>query len=518
MAGIHHITLIARKVQANVDFYAGFLGLRLVKRTGGFEDAAQLHLIYGDAIGSPGTLVTFLVWEDGSPGRVGYGQPSEIALAVPLESIGYWLTRAMTHNVAVTGPAQEFGEPVLRFHDPDGVIVKLVGVRQARTTEPWTGSGIPAESAIRSIHAATVLTEQPEATAQFLQHYFGCDAREQSGTITRLTSPAGDHVDVRDASGFWSSAPGTGTIDHIAFRADDIAAVSTVFDRLIADGADATAIHDRKYFHSIYVREPGGSLLELASDGPGMLLDEPYETLGTKLFIPPHFEAEAENFRIVLPQFGMPGEERFIYRDLPFIHRVHLPEEAEDLTLVLLHGSAGSETSLMPLAAAAAPGARLIGLRGRSTEEGIARWFRRYGPLSFDQADIRSEAEAFNAFVEGAVEAYGLDLDRTVFIGYSNGANLLAAMMQLHPGLVENAVLLRAGKVLEETPGADLSGAKILMVVGEHDVFGAHAAGLEADLRAAGAEIDTLRIDAGHETGPLDIEAVRSWLAGFRAA
>lgn len=110
-SGIHHITLIARKVQANVDFYVGFLGLHLVKRTGGYEDPNQLHLFYGDAAGSPGSLVSFLVWEDGSPGRVGYGQPSEIAFAIPPESIGYWMTRALKFNIQATGPSQEFGEP-----------------------------------------------------------------------------------------------------------------------------------------------------------------------------------------------------------------------------------------------------------------------------------------------------------------------------------------------------------------------------------------------------------------------
>src|SRR5690606_36256654 len=123
--GIHHVTLITRKVQDNVDFYAGFLGLRLVKRTAGYEDANQLHLIYGDALGSPGTLVIFLVWEDGSRGRVGLGQISEISLAIEPASIGFWLTRALAAGIPVEGPAEEFGEPVLRLKDPDGIIVKM---------------------------------------------------------------------------------------------------------------------------------------------------------------------------------------------------------------------------------------------------------------------------------------------------------------------------------------------------------------------------------------------------------
>ena len=120
-SGIHHITLITRKVQANVDFYAGFLGLRIVKQTGGFEDAEQLHLFYGDRSGTPGSLITFLVWEDGAKGRVGHGQVSEIALAIDRTAIGFWLERALRYHVPSEGPVQEFGEPVLRLRDPDGV-------------------------------------------------------------------------------------------------------------------------------------------------------------------------------------------------------------------------------------------------------------------------------------------------------------------------------------------------------------------------------------------------------------
>jgi len=511
--GIHHITLITRKVQANVDFYVGFLGLHLVKRTGGYEDATQLHLFYGDASGTPGSLITFLVWEDGSPGRVGYGQPSEISLAIAPESIGFWLTRALQFNIPTSGPAQEFGEPVLRLHDPDSVIVKLVGTQAIKTRDFWVNSEIPAADAIRRIRGATILTEKPQETCTFLADHFSYTANDHTETITRMVSASSDCIDVRDATGFWSSAPGTGTIDHIAFRAADIPEVTATYDRLMAAGADATALHDRKYFHSIYVREPGGTLFEMATGGPGMLVDETPETLGSKLFIPPRFAEEAENLKVMLPQFGLPKEERFIYRELPFIHRVYRPDHPDGQTLVLLHGSGGNETSLMPLAAKAAPNATLIGLRGRSNEEGSARWFRRFGPLSFDQNDIRSEAEALAAFVEGAVEAYGLDLQETSFFGYSNGANLLVAMMQLHPGIVRKAVLLRATKVLEETPKADLRDAKILAITGDHDLFGAHAPALEAELRNAGADITVKAVSAGHETGSHDIEAVRHWLS-----
>ena len=171
--GIHHVTLITRKVQANVDFYVGFLGLRLVKRTAGYEDTDQLHLIYGDATGSPGTLVTFLVWEDGAPGRVGLGQVSELSLAIDRASIGFWLTRALTAGVPVEGPAEEFGEPVLRLKDPDGIILKLVGTENLRPPDPWTAKGIPPRDAIGPVRAVTILAEDADLTASFLKRHFG---------------------------------------------------------------------------------------------------------------------------------------------------------------------------------------------------------------------------------------------------------------------------------------------------------------------------------------------------------
>ena len=199
-SGIHHITLIARKVQANVDFYVGFLGLRLVKRTGGYEDANQLHLFYGDAEGSPGSLVTFLMWEDGGRGRVGHSQSSEIAFAIRPESIGFWLTRALQFNIAASGPSQEFGEPVLRLKDPDGVIVKLVGTEAVSATAPRNTRDIPEEDAIRRLRGATILTERPEESVRFLKTHFGYSETASSDTIRRLTSASGDSTYMADSA------------------------------------------------------------------------------------------------------------------------------------------------------------------------------------------------------------------------------------------------------------------------------------------------------------------------------
>jgi len=510
-SGIHHLTLITRKVQANVDFYAGFLGLRIVKQTGGFEDAEQLHLFYGDRSGTPGSLITFLVWEDGAKGRVGHGQVSEIALAIDRSSVGFWLERALRYHVQSEGPVQEFGEPVLRLRDPDGVIVKLVG-SDLPANDAWVSGDVPTEHAVRRIRSATILSEQPEQTVSFIERYFGFHSQTKEGTIDRLVSDSGDAIDVRDASGFWPGIPGTGIADHVAFRAATTDDVTTLEKELSKLNSSEVNVHDRKYFTSLYVREPGGTLFEFATDAPGFTVDETVETLGQALFVPPGNEQQADAIRARMPQFGLPGEERVIYRELPFVHRIHQPENPDGTTLILLHGTGGNENDLMPLARLAAPRATLLGVRGRSTEEGIQRWFRRFDLKRFDQNDIRFEAEAFEAFVEGAVAAYRIDPERTAFIGNSNGANLLAAFMRLHPHVVRKAVLLRATDVLEEQPIADLSDASVLLLNGIGDPFGDASGKLEAALRADEAAVDVLSAEGGHGLSDEDVRLTGEWL------
>jgi len=510
-SGLHHITAITRKIQANVDFYCGFLGLRLVKRTGGFEDAAQLHLFYGDATASPGSLVTFLAWEDGSPGRVGHGAASEISFVIRPESIGFWLTRALQFGVPATGPASEFGEPVLRLADPDGIIVKLVGTAAVEAGVTWPVRGIDSGDAITRLRSATLLSEKTSETADFLARHAGFSKSATEGTITRLLGANGQAVDVRDASGFWPAAPGTGAIDHIALRMADRGAVEAEATALRSTGLDMINMHDRKYFYSLYVREPAGGLIELASDGPGFAVDEPQEMLGSRLFIPEHFHLRPDDIVPMLPQFGLPGDVRTVYRDLPFVHRIHEPEIPDGSTLILLHGTGGNEASLLPFGRKIAPRATLIGLRGRSTEEGVARFFRRFGPRDFDQQDIISESEVLAAFIEEAVASYQLDPAKLHFAGYSNGANLLASAMMLHPGLVRNALLLRPVPVLADPPQARLDGIRITIVTGDDDPATIDGEALGAQLEARGADVSLTRVTGNHALSDEDVAVSAAW-------
>ncbi|MEX1235714.1 MAG: VOC family protein [Roseovarius sp.] len=507
ISGLHHVTGITADVQANVDFYVGFLGLKLVKRTGGYADAEQLHLIYGDGLGSPGSLLTFLVWEASGRGRTGIGQVLEVALAVSPASIADWLTRALGAGVPFEGPSREFGEPVLRLRDPDGLIVKLVGVALSTPAPLLAGP--------TRLRGVTVLTDKAGETAEFLTR-FGYRHAERDGLTQRMTSDT-DVVDVRDASGFVPSVAGAGVPDHVAFRAGNAEEIRSLRQSLRDHGP--TEVHDRKYFLSLYVRDPAGILMEYATDGPGMTVDEAPEALGRTLFIPPKEAGRAEDLKAMLPQFSMPGEERFPVRKLPFVHRFNRPEQPDGTTLVLLHGSGGNEADLMPLARRIAPRATLLGVRGRATEEKINRWFRRFDATTFDQADIRREAEAFAAFIEGAIIGYGLDAARLSFLGYSNGANFLAAVMQFHPSAVRHAVLLRGQQVLDPPPAEDLSGAHVLMLDGRAGSYVRDAPRLANDLRARGAKVETRTVSGGHELTGADVTEAADWLGqGFPGA
>ncbi|MET3926481.1 VOC family protein [Devosia sp. 2618] len=512
-SGIHHVTLITADVQANVDFYVGFLGLRLVKRTAGYEDARQLHLFYGDYSATPGSLITFLVWQGGSAGQPGAGQVSELALTIAPNSIGYWLERALRHQVKVEGTGQEFGETVLRLRDPDGVAIKLVGIDLPPLDMPE--NDIAPEHAIRRIRGVTLLSDVQEETVAFMATYFGFHPTGVDGTTQRMISDVGDVLDIRDAAGFWPGAPGAGTADHVAVRAVDAAEVEAVERALRQRNSSPTNLHDRQYFTSLYVREPGGTLIEMASDGPGFTLDEPLETLGTELFMPPD-AADPEAIKVMLPQFGLPGLERVVYREMIYDHRFYTPEAPDGTTMVLLHGTGGDETDLMPLAHRAAPHATLLGLRGRSTEDGTRRWFRGFGPMLFDQKDVRFEATALDAFVVEARAAYGLDSERLVGLGYSNGANFLASAMLLQPGLgIRKAVLLRPVPVLDVVPEADLAGVEVLVIAGERDAYRGKSEELAGILEAAGATVRLEIVPGAHEIANGDAGVIGEWMAGL---
>jgi len=298
--GIHHVTAVSGDAQETVDFYAAVLGLRLVKKTVNFDDPSTYHLYFGDETGSPGTILTFFPFGGGFGGRVGTGQTSATAFSIPDGSVEFWVDRLAGLGVDADEPAERFGETVLPLRDGDGQPIELV--ESDSPIEPWAGGPVPAEHAIRGFYGITLLSARPDATAEVLSR-LGYERAEVAGDRTRFRT-GGDRaavVDVRDPGDAIGGRQGAGTVHHVAFRAPDDDAQFAWRDRLIDDGLHVTGQKDRQYFRSIYFREPGGVLFEVATDGPGFAIDEDLSELGTDLKLPPWLAEDREFLEDRLP-------------------------------------------------------------------------------------------------------------------------------------------------------------------------------------------------------------------------
>ncbi len=292
--GIHHVTGIARDAQQNVDFYAGVLGLRLVKKTVNFDDPSSYHLYYGDEVGSPGSILTFFPWPRARSGRAGVGEVAVTSLAIALRSIGYWLERFVTKGVEHSAPTRRFGEGVIAFKDRDGLQLELVATESANARGYWSGGSVPAEHAIHGVHSVTLWEHSLEVTEQALVSGLGFHKGSTEDTTTRFVigdGGASKIIDVRVVGGFLGPVDGAGTIHHVAFRVENDAAELELRDAVVDLGMHPTPVIDREYFHSVYFREPGGVLFELATDAPGFTIDERLDSLGTSLKLPPQYES-----------------------------------------------------------------------------------------------------------------------------------------------------------------------------------------------------------------------------------
>lgn len=307
--GLHHVTAIAGDPQRNVDFYAGVLGLRLAKTTVNFDDPTTYHFYFGDATGAPGSILTFFPWSDLPRGRAGAGQAASVSLAIPAESMGWWLERLVAAGVPHESPVRRFGEPVITLRDPDGMQVELVGTAGAPVT-PWPAMPVPPEHAVRGLHGTTLWVPASAGTVDVLAGPLGWTEVGRDAGLARFAPPggaAGGVIDLREVGGFPGGRMGVGSIHHVAFRVADDAAQDEVRAAVQRAGLGASPRMDRNYFRSVYFREPGGVLFELATDGPGMLIDEPFDTLGQSLRLPPQYEAMRAELERVLPAIRTPA-------------------------------------------------------------------------------------------------------------------------------------------------------------------------------------------------------------------
>ena len=309
--GIHHITAIAGDPQRNVDFYTEVLGLRLVKLTVNFDDPGTYHFYFGNQRGAPGSILTFFPWVGVRRGTVGNGQVSATTFAVPSGSLDYWRERLARTGTPVEDAGLRFGEPVLRFGDPDGLPLEVIATGHARPDEAWTGSQVAADAAICGFHSATLAEEGYEKTVDLLQRVMGFRLIGSEGNRFRYRAAdgeAGAIVDVICAPDGKYGRLGSGTVHHIAWRTPDDTQQLAWRETLVDGGYNVSPVMDRTYFHSIYYREPGGILFEIATDPPGFAFDEPLEHLGERLMLPPQVEPHRSTLEQALPRLMLPHQ------------------------------------------------------------------------------------------------------------------------------------------------------------------------------------------------------------------
>src|SRR5215469_1392791 len=307
--GLHHVTAIAGEPQTNINFYTGVLGLRLVKRTVNFDDPTTYHLYYGDGQGHPGTIMTFFPWPDALRGRIGTGQLTVTSFAVPEKSLPYWRERLRKLGVEFDEATSDFGEEMLFLRDPDGLQLELISSSNADPDHIWERAAVPTEHAIRGFHHVTLSENGYERTARLLTETLGFEQIAKEGNRFRYAVAEGVPSTIVDLVCAPEGRPGrvaVGTIHHVAWRTATDEEQVLWRSTLTKLNYDVTPVIDRQYFHSIYFREPGGVLFEIATDPPGFATDESVKRLGTGLKLPPWLEKARPELEKLLPRIELP--------------------------------------------------------------------------------------------------------------------------------------------------------------------------------------------------------------------
>jgi predicted esterase/catechol 2,3-dioxygenase-like lactoylglutathione lyase family enzyme len=507
ISGIHHITAVASSAEENYRFYTRVLGLRMVKKTVNFDDPFTYHLYYGDETGRPGTILTFFPWEQAARGRSGTGMVSAIAFAVPRSSIDFWHRRLGETGITVD-TTRRFGEPVVHFRDPHGLHLELIGTP---TEAGIDGEAPNSETAITGFHSATMLLGRIDATQSVLIGGMGMTLVQQEGNRYRfsMADPAapGHLLDVQLDPSTSPGQPGGGTVHHIAFRTRDSQEQQAWRQRLQQHGLSVTGVRDRKYFQSIYFKEPGGVLFEIATDPPGFAADEAPRDMGAALMLPSQFEPLRQQIEAQLPPLELP--------DFRHVYLPPAPGTDNRTVIVALHGTGGNEHDLIPVVQQISPSAPVISPRGRVLENGMPRFFKRLAEGVFDETNVRRNAHHLSDFIVGASRRYGQADSDCVAMGYSNGANMAAAIMLLRPEVFSAAILFRPMMPLKMAQLPDLTCKSIFIATGRLDrvIPSAGTRRLVHALKKAGATVKVFDAAAGHELTAADVEAARAWMS-----
>ncbi len=462
IVGLHHVTAIASEPQMNLDFYTRVLGLRLVKRTVNFDDPGTYHLYFGDDLGAPGTLLTFFPWPRAGRGTPGAGEVTHVAFLIPLDSLSFWEQRLASKGIPFSRGPRRFNEEVLSLSDPAGMQIELTAQAGVATGHPPRFSDVPSGHAIRGLSGVTMLQLDATETSGILSvmgfHQIAAEGQRLRFASSAHPTALGSHIDmvVDPQANFGRS--GAGSVHHIAFRvANDAAQMD--WRSVITQRLAATEVLDRKYFHSIYFREPGGVLFELATDQPGFAVDEPVETLGESLCLPTWLEFRREGLQQRLPSITLhkggaeanPAADPHASGEL-YRAGAALTEAAG--VVILLHGRGGPARDILTLSRALAPGR--IPLAFLAPQAAGLAWY----PNSFlaerelNQPHLDSALARVQATADLALAA-GIPRERIVLAGFSQGACLAVEFIASHPARYAGLIAWTGGLI--GPPGSTLT-------------------------------------------------------------
>lgn len=301
--GIHHITVMAGDPQANYDFYTQTLGMRFIKKTVNFDAPDVYHLYYGDEVGSPGTILTFFPFPDARRGKRGTGEITTVGFSVPSRSLDFWINRLADLAVDFDGPSQKFGYKYISLLDPDGMKIEIVADPAADNLIGWNNGEISAEHSIRKFFGVTFYLKSAYKSGELLKNVMGASYLAEEGNTKRYSfgrDSSEAFIDLYEDENTTRGLSGAGTVHHIAWRTANDEEQNNWRNKVIEYGLHPTEMVDRNYFHSIYFREPGGILFEIATDGPGFMVDESFDSLGGELKLPPWHEPKRKMIEQIL--------------------------------------------------------------------------------------------------------------------------------------------------------------------------------------------------------------------------
>lgn len=309
-SGIHHITAITADPQRNLDFYEGFLGQRLVKRTVNFDDPRSYHFYYGDESGKPGTLMTFFYWPEVPQGKRGHGEVSKVSYGISPGSKDFWIKRAREFDVVVEEGTNPFGERALQLTDPDGIAIDLVLTDEYPDLDHWNEGGVGKDDSLLGFYSATLMVRSSTSIEPVLKR-LGYEKEAERGEHIRFVTKGSRAIrlDLRESSELGPAIQGAGSVHHIAVRAKDDAEELAMRDDILSMGLNPTPVIQRNYFRSVYFQTPANILFEIATDKPGNTIDEPLESLGEKLVLPEQYEEHRELIERMLVPITLPRHE-----------------------------------------------------------------------------------------------------------------------------------------------------------------------------------------------------------------